>query len=49
MNTNNHHVKERLLIEHDKGNVFVPYYKIKEEQKRYQKQQLTNLFKRTQT
>ena len=34
MNINNHHVKERLLIEHDKGNVYVPYIKTKEEQKR---------------
>lgn len=35
MNINNHHVKERLLIEHNKGNVFVPPRKTNKEQKRY--------------
>lgn len=35
MNINNHHVKERLLIEHCKGNVYVLICKEKEEQKRY--------------
>lgn len=35
MNINNHHVKERLLIEQRKGNVYVPIFKAKEEHKRY--------------
>lgn len=35
MNINNHHVKEQLLIEYCKGNVYVPIHKVKEKQKRY--------------